>query len=240
MQTWPAAQVLFSQPVSMQSPCLAPAVAQLRPTAQSRQSPQAGWQAPSSQTRPVARDPGAGSTQWPIRQAWPCGQTTPSQPPTQNRRCRPDRCRRSCRCSADPCSSRRCRRCGRRRTGTRPSSQGWTHTPLVAESAVGQVTPSSTSPSQSLSTPSQTSVAGMTAWRQVVVVPPAAHSVTPPAQIPICARRRCRACRRPCSSAADVEHEVVEVAVVAARWPLDCPVQPFQLAVQVGRSSKAM
>ena len=52
-------------------------------------------------------------------------------------------------------------------------SQGCTHTPLLQTNpAVGQVTLSSTCPLQSLSTPSHTSVAGMTACRQVVVVPP--------------------------------------------------------------------
>ena len=83
-QTSPAGQVLFSQPVSMQTPFLAPAAAQLRPTAQSRQSPQDGWQAPSSQMRPPLQvTPAQGSTHLPMRQTWLCGQTTPSQPPTQ-------------------------------------------------------------------------------------------------------------------------------------------------------------
>jgi hypothetical protein len=75
---------LFWQPVSWQTPVFGPVVVHIFPVAQSRQSPHFGWQAPSSQTRPLSQViPAQGSTQVPTRQTWPCGHMTPSQPPTQ-------------------------------------------------------------------------------------------------------------------------------------------------------------
>ena len=90
-------------------------------------------------------------------------------------------------------------------------------------------------PLQSLSTALHFSAAGMTAWRQVVVVPPAAHSVTPLAQIPIWPSTVHGIAAEVARQPGHVEDEVVEVAVVVI------PVlPPFQLVALVGRSSNAM
>ena len=72
-------------------------------------------------------------------------------------------------------------------------------------------------------------------------IPPFAHWVVPPAQIPgIPVSQACAAARA--VEAAHVEDEVVEVTVVtvAGRLFAVLPVQPRQLAVQVGWSSNAM
>src|SRR4029077_8507953 len=125
--------------------------------------------------------------------------------------------------------------------GNSLSSQKWRQTPWLQTSLVAQRLPSSTMPLQSLSRVSPFSVLGIPVWRQVVVVPPAAHSVTPPAQIPI-ALGTVQGSPPRLQDRPDTKNTK---SLKSPSLPLPgvlgwFPVQPRQLCVQVGWSSKAM
>ncbi len=130
--------------------------------------------------------PSQGFTQLPRRQTSPCGQTTPSQPPTHVPAMQTWPAAHALPMQRGSLHRPSASQVSPTKHLNSLSSHGWTHLPSAQTSPAGhRLSPSSTTPLQSLSTASHFSATGMTAWRQVVVVPPAAHSVTPLAQIPI-------------------------------------------------------
>ena len=189
-QTWPAGQVLFSQPVSTQTPrrsdvagraglagrgtCCRTAAGRRRPR---RRDP--SWQVTPSHGGDAVAEPAA----LPVR-----ADDAVAAADADAAAGRPVPRRRSCRCSRGPCTDRRWRRrCRPTAQGNSLSSQAWRQTPWLQTSSGGhRPSPSSTMPLQSLST--AVALLGRRHDRlagRCVVMPPAAHSVTPPAQIPI-------------------------------------------------------
>src|SRR4029078_606568 len=146
-----------------------------------------GWQAPFSQTRSVGQVmPSQAATHTPSRQDRPCGHLTPSPPPTEVPRWQT--------CPALhvlPMQSLSLHRPSvlshvKPTHGNSLSSQACRQTPCE-QTSFGQhrPPPSSTMLLQSLSWLSHFSGCGLTACRHCVVIPPAAHSVVPPAPRPI-------------------------------------------------------